>query len=81
VCHLCGSGPQVYESIQGKEKARRKGTNTMYEIVNKKDGSRLSHTVGGEMMGTTLFKTIQDADKWFTEEELNFDEFEIRSSQ
>jgi len=35
-----------------------------YEVIEIKTGSRMSHTLTGQTMGTTLFSSVDEAQIW-----------------
>jgi hypothetical protein len=47
------------------------------EIVNRKDGTRLSHTAPGQIMGTTLFGSEQEASDWMKRNGLSSEDYRI----
>lgn len=52
-----------------------------YEVVNKKDGSRLSHTAPGQIMGTTLFASEKEAVDWMKRVGLTAQDYDIREAK
>lgn len=49
-----------------------------YEVIDVTSRARFSHTRAGEVMGTTLFESVEEAMKWATEHGLTKREFLIR---
>lgn len=49
-----------------------------YEIVNRKDGTRLSHTPKGQIMGSTLFASEKEATDWMKLRGVSEAEYQVR---
>jgi hypothetical protein len=49
------------------------------QVIERATGARLSHTISGQVMGTTVFQSEKDATDWMKENNLSERDYSIES--
>lgn len=49
-----------------------------FEVIEKSTGAKMSRSKAGEMMGSTLFDTREQAEQWLVENGLDFKTHEVK---